>query len=66
MSARRYGIGKTSTVFVVVLGYKPRTERGHRYGRDVIDVRRMLNETAVEIRVCLPIAYSSPSKARVH
>jgi hypothetical protein len=63
---RRYGIGKASTVFGIVMGYQPSTERGHRYGRDLIDVRRMVDETAVEIRLCLPIAYSSPSKARSH
>jgi HD superfamily phosphohydrolase len=66
MQTRRYGIAKTSTVMAIVLGYKPSTERGHRFGRDVIDVRRMSEETVVEVRACLPIDYSSPSKAGVH
>jgi HD superfamily phosphohydrolase len=62
--ARRYSIPYASQIVAVVVGYKPKTELGHVPGRDAIEVRQLSDGRTVEIRLAVPVAYTSPSAAK--
>jgi hypothetical protein len=61
--ARRYSIPLSKEVLATVVGYKPRSELGHLLGRDSIDVNTLSDRKTIEIRLVVPVDYTSPSLA---
>lgn len=63
LQSRRYSVPTSNEIIATVVGYQPKSEDGHTLGRQCIDIRCLNDEKTVEIRLAVPVSYSSPSKA---
>lgn len=63
--ARRYSIPTSNEIIATVVGYQPRSEKGHKLGKESIDVRCLNDKKTIEIRLVVPVNYTSPSAVKV-
>jgi HD superfamily phosphohydrolase len=64
--ARRYAIALCQSIFITMVAYKPKTEKGHFSQSRSIEVHRVTDVPGdcVEIRFIVPYGYDSPSRAK--
>lgn len=64
LQARRYALALSKSIVATVVGYQPKSEFGHFPADELIDIRATDDPRFVEVRVCVPLGFPVPSRAR--